>query len=152
MISKSNVRLRSVRWCYGLLVSVISLGPRLGWCVRPTLKNIAKPAEKISKLRRRIATPWGQSTPVSCSLASRYRERSLIPFRRFLLLYKERNVSFTYKYSNETRSENISDGSFLSLLSFKYLQEKKWQFNLCQISRKNNFWSPVCKNYSYFIL
>ena len=24
--------------------------------------------------------------------------------------------------------------------------------NLCQISRKNHFRSPVCKNYSYFIL
>ena len=109
-------------------VSVISLGPRLAWSVKTYLEIYnAKPAEKNSKLRRRITTPWGQSIPDSCSLAPQYRERSLIPFRRFLSLYKQRNVSFTYNCPKETRSENIPDGSVLSLLSFKYLQEKKWQ-------------------------
>ena len=45
-------------------------------------------------------------------------------------------MSFTYKYPKETRSENIPDESFLSLLSFKYLQEIDDIFKLKFVSDK----------------
>ena len=38
---------------------------------------------------------------------------------------KRGNASFTYKLYKEERSENIPDGSVLSSLSFKCLQENR---------------------------
>ena len=59
--------------------------------------------------------------------------------RRVVWIYKRRNPLFTYKYHKEERSENITDGSVLSSLSFKYLQAVKTMLvNMCEINRKKN--------------